>query len=134
MATFKYDHACDMFASAQLSWISGSIKAMLVANSYGPLRTHKFVSEVFVGAILLRTDELLNRATNAGVCRGDVPELLAFEAGEPVVALILYADTGDDTTSPLIYYSSDGPGFPFTPTGFNYFIGYDQSNGGFFQV
>lgn len=134
MSTFKYNSAGDMFATAELDWATATIKAMLVSAGYGALATHQFVSDVSPGAILVRTDELTNKQTNAGVCRGDIPQLEAFLAGTPAVGLILYADTGDDTTSPLIYYSSDGPGFPFTPAGLNYFIGFDQANGGFFQV
>lgn len=135
MSTFKYAHACELFATAGLSWTGADIKAMLVTGNYTPLRaTHRFVSDIPIDDIVIRTDSLANLSATGGICRGDIPELSAFLASSTVAALVLYADSGDDTTSVLIYYSSDGIGFPFTPQGFNYFGSFDQANGGFFQV
>lgn len=134
MSTFKYAHACELFATAALSWVGSDIKAMLVAVGYAALRTHKFVSEIPSASILIRSGTIQNLAAPGGICRGDIPEFDAFLAVQAAVALVLYFDSGDDASSILIYYSSDGPGFPFVPAGFNYFVGYDQSNGGFFQV
>lgn len=133
MATFMYNSARQKFANKQLDWDDGStVKAAFVGGAYSPLRTHSFVSDLT--SVVARSGALTNKVNTSGICKGDIPEFTALLSGTQVVGLVIYIDTGDDATSQLLYYSSDGPGFPFTPAGLNYFVGYDQANGGFFEV
>lgn len=132
---FVYNAARVRFARAQLDWTSAVINAMLVNSSYSPLPTHTHVSEISSGAIIARDVVLTANAVNSsGVCYGLIPTFSALLAAQPVIGLILYENTGDDTTSSLIYYSSGGVGFPFDAQGFDYTVGYDLTNGGFFRV
>jgi hypothetical protein len=87
-----------------------------------------------VSGVIARSDVMTNKAETAGICRGELPEFLALASPQSAVGFILYIDTGNDATSQLLYYSSDGVGFPFTPAGINYFVGYDEANGGFFEI
>jgi len=134
MSTFVYNSARHLFATAQLSWAGSVVGALLVSASYTPSQSDNFVSDITPGAILRRCGDLTNVAEANGICAGTIAEQDAFINAQPVVGLVLYIDSGDDATSQLIYYSSDGPGFPFLPQGFNYAISYDLTQGGFFQV
>jgi hypothetical protein len=134
-ADFVYNNARYLFATGALDWATATIEAMLVSSSYSPAVTDVHVSDIPSGAIITR-DQILTGlgVTAAGACYGAIPTWDALSSIYEVVAVILYKNTGTDSTSPLIYYSSSGPGFPFAVEGLNYFVGYDTSAGGYFQV
>lgn len=135
MSTFVYDNARSLAATAQLNWPSaGTVKAALMSGAYTP-NAHSDVhfSDVPGGAVII-TATMSGLAQANGICTGVIPEFDAFLNAATVVGLLFYIDTGDPTTSPLIYYSDEGIGFPFQPLGFNYAVGADLTAGGFFQL
>lgn len=134
MATFVYNNARKLFATKGIDWLTDPINAMLLSAVYSPSPTHRFVSEIPGGSILVRDVALTSLTAEAGICAGLIPEFDAFLSAVDVAAVLLYSKQTLDSASPLIYYSSDGVGFPFTPQGFNYAVVYQQTYGGFFQV
>lgn len=134
MSTFKYNGAASDFATAALNWPACNPNAMLVDAGYVPNPAHRFVSDIAAAAIVARDKILTSVAQISGLCTGIIPVINALVWPNPVVAVIIYEKTGSDATSRLIYYSSDGIGFPFSALGFNYGVAYDQSGGGWFQV
>lgn len=138
MATtdFVYGKARIALGSGAINLLTASVKAMLVGNAYSPAPIgDQYVSSIPSPAIVARSPLLTgNGITSSGVFFGNIPVFGALLSATPVVAMILYIDTGSDASSPLLYYTSGGVGFPFTPQGLNYFIGFDQVNGGYFQA
>lgn len=134
MSTFVYNSARDLFATTGLNWLTCVPHAVLVNSSYSPQPGDQFLSAVPVGAIMKDVAMTGVAERSGGICYGTIPEFLAYTSPAQVVGLLIYAYTGTPATSQLIYYSSDGYGFPFTPQGFNYAVGYDQAAGGFFQA
>lgn len=139
--TFLYGNASQQFGTAQWNWPALSVGALLVSGAYVPqINVDTYVSSIPPTAILARSDQghgagdLTNLAMTFGIAQGILPPFLALLTTVPVVAVVLFVDTGDDTTSQLIYYSSSGAGFPFTPEGFNYAIVPAGILGGWFQV
>lgn len=132
---FVYGKARKALNTAQINWSSAAINAMLVSSTYAPQpNTDQYVSDVPAGAVIVRDIVLTSLGvSNAGVCFGTLPPFNAFSSPLTVTGIILYVKGADDAHSPLVYYSSTGPGFPFHPQGFNYTIGFDQANGGYFQ-
>jgi hypothetical protein len=131
---FLYNNARHLFATAQLNWPAAAINAMLVSNLYSPQLSHKNVSDIGSGAIIVRDLVCTGIGETNGVCFCTIPQLQSVVSPYLAVAVVLYVKGSDDAHSPLIYYSSTGPGFPFALQGFSYFVGFDQANGGFFQV
>lgn len=131
---FVYNNARTLFATAQINWPAAAVNAMLVSSGYAPQLTHRYVSDIDPTAIIVRDLALTNLTVVNGICAGTIPEIASVVSPYTVTALILYIDTGPDSASPLVYYSSTGPGFPFTITGFDYTVGFDQTAGGYFQV
>lgn len=129
-----YASARDDFADARISWPDAVVKCALIGPGYAPLLTHVFMSDVPAGSVLVRSANLTNLTHSNGVCAGLIPTFQSLLLTESVIGMLLFIDTGDDTTSRLIYFSSKGVGFPFTAVGFDYFVGYDLANGGWFQV
>lgn len=134
MSTFKYDTAAVAFGTKQINWLSDNIGAMLVGAGYAPSRAKdQFVSDIPAPAIVVRSAQMTSMAIKGGVFTGLIPEFDALASETEVVGLVIYQNTGTDTTSQLIYYSDDGLGFPFLPIGINYFVTFNQSDGGWFQ-
>lgn len=134
MSTFVYDNARSLAATAALNWPAITAKAALMSGAYTPNRhTDVHLSDVPGGAVIISAT-MTGLSQTSGNCTGSIPEFMAFLNASPVVGLLIYKDTGDPTTSPLIYYSDEGVGFPFTALGFNYSIGADLSAGGFFEL
>lgn len=135
MSTFKYYTASNAFGTAQINWLTNTICALLVNSTYAPSQAKdQYVSDIPSAAIIARSAQLTSKAITNGVCRGLIPEFDALVSLLPAAALILYVNSSVDDSSQLIYYSSDGFGFPFLPQGLNYFVTYDQANGGYFQL
>lgn len=132
---FVYGAGRKALNTGAIDWLTAPIQAMLVSAVYSPSpNSDKFVSDIPSSAVLVRDTVLTGLGiTAAGVCFGTVPPYNALAFSAKVIALVLYVNTGTDSTSHLLYYSSTGSGFPFFAQGFNYVIGYDQANGGFFQ-
>lgn len=130
---FVYDTARLALNTAQINLSGVTIGAALVSASYSPQpSTDQFLSQVPAGAIVAQQDLSTPALSPAGALQGFL-QFNALISPSPIVALLLYIDTGDPSTSQLLYYSSGGPGFPFVAQGFNYVIGFDQNNGGYFQ-
>lgn len=133
--SFVYNPTRVSFATAQLNWSTAAVNAMLVSTNYSPNPNHLHVSDIPSQAILTRDRALTNKGVTAGgAVYGSIPLMSALANSQPAAAVILYVLGADDAHSQLLYYSSDGPGFPFPLQGFDYFVGFDLSAGGWFQV
>jgi hypothetical protein len=136
-ATFVYDNAWYMFATKALNWATSgaAMHCVLVDNTYAPNpHTDQFFSAVPTGAVLVDQAFTSTAVRSNGVCYGVIP-LITLLSADPVVGMLIYLDVGGiAANSPLIYYSNQGNGFPFTPQGFSYSVGYDLLAGGWFQV
>lgn len=133
---FKYGKASVAIGSGSINLLTANIQAMLVSAAYAPLpNTDQYVSDIPPAAVIVRDSVLTGKGlTSSGVFFGTIPVFSSLVSAIKAAALVLYVNSGVDNTSRLLYYSSTGPGFPFLPQGFQYVVGYDQSNGGFFQV
>jgi hypothetical protein len=137
--TFLYGNASQQFALKQWSWPALQVSALLVDATYVPrINVDVHVSDILATAIIARSNALgayMTAQTSInGVCNGLLPQFDAVTWDSPAAAIVLYVDTGVDLTSQLIYYSSDGVGFPLVVDGFNYYIAPNMEYGGWFQV
>lgn len=130
---FVYDTGRRALNTAQIDLSSASIGAVLVSANYASQPAlDQFLSDIDPSAIIVQGN-LTNVVLNSAGCLLGILEFDALISPDPVVALVLFVDTTDPTTSQLLYYSAGGPGFPFIASGFNYAVGYDLNSGGFFQ-
>ncbi len=134
MSTFKYNSACVAFAEGNINWLTAVVHCVLVDGSYSPSPNDQYLSAIPVGSRVVDTLVNTQGVRSNGVCYCTIPQFNALTWAAPVVGVVLYLYTGTDSTSQLLYYSSDGVGFPFSAQGFNYAVAFDQANGGFFQV
>ena len=132
--TFLYNNIRTLFATGGFNWATSPVNAMLVNSLYVPSLSDQYVSAIPPAAIIARDQVLTGVGQTNGVCYGNIPQWDTLIANSIAVAVVLYSKLSTDPISPLIYYGSNGPGFPLTLQGFNYFVGYDSTQGGWFQV
>jgi hypothetical protein len=118
MANALYDKGRQKFLSGDLDWDAHNIKVALVdAADYAVnLATDEFLSAVGWTAIEASCDNLGGKTVVAGVADANN---ITFSAvtGDPCELLIIFRDTGNINTSPLIAYISAATGLPVTPNG-----------------
>ena len=92
--------------NAGISISADNIGCLFVTAGYVPnFSTDKFVSIIGSSNILGRTSALTGKTTTLGTFKCDNPTFTGIPVGStPGVAVVLYKNTGDDSTSNLIAY------------------------------
>ena len=111
-----YPLGAQKILAASIDFSTHPIKAALVSGSYIYSDAHEFyldVSTVVLGAPVT----LANKTITAGVFDADDAPFGAISAGGVAQGVVLYRDTGNVATSPLICYLDEVTGFPFTTNG-----------------
>jgi hypothetical protein len=135
MTTFVYDNAANQLVAANWVWTALTVNIALVNGNYVPKPGDLYVSQIPASAFEKRDVPMLGLFQLGNqVCGGKPVDFLALTSTFPIVGVIFYIQTGNDSTSSLIYYSSDAVGMPFLPKGLNWTITYNQLFGGYFQI
>lgn len=118
MANGLYVNAKKEFLEGDIDWLSDDIKVVLVDTAaYSVnLSTDDFLADIPSGDRIATSSNLSNKTTAGGVAdAGDVT--FSEVEGDPSEAIVIYKDTGDASTSPLIAYIDTATGLPVTPNG-----------------
>lgn len=113
MANTLYPKFKEAILQGSYNLLTQNVKCMLVKTGYTYSATHQYVSDVSTydnG----RSPALTSKTVTNGIFDADDVTVTAISATQ-TVAIILYIDTGSDSTSPLIAYIDTGSGLPFTP-------------------
>jgi hypothetical protein len=116
------------------TWTDLPVHAALLTANYNASAVHETLEDIPANAVILRDLQLSRLRSTTQLAKGVIPVIEAFLDGREVFALLLYTLGDSDAESELIYYSSDGTGFPFVPQGFDYSVAYRQEDGGFFEL
>jgi hypothetical protein len=117
MANALYDKAREGFLKGDIDWLNDTIKVILVdTDDYTvDLASHDFLDDV-PAAARVATATLASKTATDGVA--DATDVtFSSVTGDECEALILYKDTGTESTSPLIAYLDSGLSLPVTPDG-----------------
>ncbi len=135
MANSLYDEGREKFANGALSWGSDDIKVVLVDTGLYTvnLATDEFLSSVAVGARVATSSNLTTKTYAAGVCDADNVTFTAV-TGNTCEAVVIYKDTGDAATSPLIAYIDSATNLPVTPNGGDITITWDNGANKIFKL
>ena len=121
MSNALYDSGRNGFAKGDIAWKAtggSTIKAILVDTaSYAVnLATHANLSDIAAGARVGSAVALTPSDPVAGVCDAADISFTGLSGAPTVEALVLYKDTGVESTSTLIAYIDTATGLP-TPAG-----------------
>lgn len=135
MANTLYDEARRLFLEAGINWLTDDIKAILIdADSYSPnFSNHKYLSDIpsssrVTPGVLLTGKETVGGAADAN----DVT--FSSVSGPSVEAVVLYVDTGSDSTSTLIAWLDTATGLPITPNGGDIIVTWDSGTNKIFRL
>ncbi len=135
MANALYDLGREKFLNGQIDWTDDDIKLVIVdTDDYTVnLATDEFHDDIPSGAIVATSGNLASKTTTAGVAdAADV--VLTTVSGDECEALVIYKDTGDSATSPLIAYIDTATGLPITPNGADVTIQWDSGANKIFKL
>lgn len=135
MANALFDKARQRFLEGQFNWNTDTIKAVLVDTGvYTPnLSAHEFLSDIGTGARVSTSGAFVGKATTGGAAdANDVT--FSSVSGESIEAIVLYKDTGTDSTSPLIAYIDTATGLPITPNGGDIIVTWDNGPNKIFKL
>jgi hypothetical protein len=131
MANAMYDSGRQKFLEGNIAWLTDTIKCVLVNIAGGHyvvnLGTHQFLSSILSGDRVGTSNALSGKTSTAGVANASqavFPQITGAACG----ALVIYKDTGDPTTSPLIAYIDTASGLPVTPNGGDILISWDTGS------
>jgi hypothetical protein len=137
VANALFDKARESFLSQSpaLDWDTDTIKVVLVdhgVDTPAPA-TDQFLSDIAAGARIATSGALTGKTVTAGVAdAADVT--IAAVSGASVESIVVYKDTGVDTTSPLIAFIDTATGLPFTPNGGDVTIQWDNGANKIFKL
>lgn len=115
-----YAHARQRATDAGLQWPSGNIKAALVTAAYTPdIVNDNFLSTIsgISGAILSRSANFTTKTNTGGILNADPITFSLVASGSVGKYVVIYRDTGSDSTSELIAIDDTGQNLPVTTNG-----------------
>lgn len=135
MANGLYDKGRSKFLDGTISWSSDNIKIVLVdaADYTVSLSTHEFLSDIPSGARVATSDNLTTKTSTSGIADADNVTFTAV-TGDPSEAIVIYKDTTNAATSPLIAYIDTATGLPVTPNGGDITITWDNGTNKIFKL
>lgn len=135
MANTLYDYARQRFLEAQINWMTDTIKVILVnTGAYTPQTSvHQYLSDIASSARIAGPVTLTSKATTGGAADAADCTFVSV-AGASIEAIIIYADTGVEATSPLIAYIDTATGLPITPNGGDIIMTWDNGTNKIFKV
>ena len=135
MANTLYDKARERFLRGQINWDTDTMKVNLVdKNVYTPnFTTHEYLSDVSGSAIIAAGVTLTGKQSIAGAADASNVTFTAVSGAESE-ALIIYKDTGDPATSPLIALIDSATGLPITPNGGDIIVVWDNGANKIFKL
>lgn len=118
MANTLYDYCRQRFLESNINWMTDTIKVILVDfGGYTPqTSTHQYLSDISSSARIAGPVTLTSKATTGGAADASDCTFSAV-SGASIEAIVIYKDTGTESTSPLIAIIDTATGLPITPNG-----------------
>jgi hypothetical protein len=121
--------------SSFVNILTDNIKAVLVDNGLYTvdLANHQFLSDIAAGARISTSGNLASKTSTAGVF--DAADItFTTVTGASIEDIVLYKDTGNAATSPLIAYIDSATGLPVTPSGGDILVTWDNGANKIFKL
>lgn len=135
MANTLFDFARQRFLEAQINWMTDTIKVYLIdTGAYTPqVGVHQYLSDIPTSARVAGPVTLVSKTTTGGAAdAADVT--FTSVSGPSIEAILIYADTGTESTSPLIAWIDTATGLPITPNGGDIIVTWDNGANKIFKV
>ena len=129
MANALYNKGKEKILSGLIDFLSDTIKVALIKNDYAQnLATDEFYTAI-AASVLGTPQTLASKTVTNGVFDATDVTFAAVPLGSTTEGVVIYKDTGDNATSPLLAYIDTITGFPLITTGGDVIVQWD--NGAF---
>lgn len=126
MANAIFTKGKEKILSGQINFSTDSLKAVIVSSAYAPsLSTHEFLDSASA-SVLGSAVTLTGKSVAGGVFNADDINIQAVAAGATAKAVVVFKDSGDPATSPLLLYIDQVGGFPAATNGGDITIQWDN--------
>jgi hypothetical protein len=135
VANTLYDKGRQRFLEGNLNWLTDTIKCILVdTGAYtANFTTHEYLSDIASSARVTSAVTLTSKDTAGGAA--DASDItFTSVSGPSIEAIILYKDTGTESTSPLIAFIDTATGLPITPNGGDIIVTWDNGTNKIFKL
>jgi hypothetical protein len=135
MANALYGLGREGFLQGSIDWDANTIKVVLVDSSDYSLSidTDQFLDDIAAAGQIAISDALGSKTETLGVA--DAADItLTAVSGSQFEYIILFADSGDSSTSPLICCIDSATGLPCTPNGGDITIQFDSGANKIFKL
>lgn len=135
MSSALYDKARKAFCDGEIDLLDDTIKAVLVDGAdYTPdLANHDFLDDIPSGARVATSAALSNKSTDAGVFDAD-DVTLSSVSGDQFEYIVIYQDSGTESTSRLIALFDSATGLPCTPNSGDITLQWDSGANKIFKL
>lgn len=135
MANALYDKGRQGFLDGSIDWDTDTIKCCLIdaADYTVNLSTHDNLDDVPAGARVGTPQTLGSKTVTDGVADA-ADAVLPSVTGDPSEAILIWKDTGVESTSRLIAYIDTATGLPVTPNGGDITIQWDSGANKIFKL
>lgn len=110
-----YPKGAEKTFRGEINLIADTIKVAAIPSSYTYSASHEFLSDL--GTTIGTPQTLSNKTVTGGIFDADDPNFGALTSGSTIKALVLFKDTGNPSTSPLIVHLDQVTGLPFATNG-----------------
>ncbi len=104
MESQLYPYARELFATAQLDWRAGVMRAVFLPSSYVPNFNNQFLSDISTNVRIATSEEIQGRPATNGFCYGQPAKFPLLFDNRLVSQDVIFKDTGVESTSILIAY------------------------------
>lgn len=117
MANAIYPLAKEALIKGLVDWPTDTIRIALVRN-YTYNAAHQMLSDLLTAGGVVITSQLIpNKTATLGVADADDGTMGSPPAGPAGTSIIIYTDTGLNTSSRLLFFYDTATGLPLTPNG-----------------
>ena len=134
MANMLFTKAKEKILQGQIDLLTDDIKVVIVSTSYvQSMTSDEFLSEV-EDFILGAPMALTSRSVSGGAFDGADLNFTGIAAGNDTEGVLIFKNTGNPATSPLIFYADQISGFPMTTSGAAIEIKWDDGDYKIFKL
>lgn len=136
MASFIYNSARGFFLTSGISWSADTINSCMVSGSYAPASssTDDNLDDVAGGNRIGTPQTLGSPTTTSGIADAADITFPSVTTGSTATAIIIWKDTGTESTSHLVCYIDSYTGLPITTNGGNITVSWPSSTNRIFKL
>lgn len=134
MSNVLYDKGRNAFLTGGVNWTSDTIKIALVSSSYTPDTANDQYWSTVNTYLVNSAQTLASTTATAGVADAADVTFSAVSSGSTVKYLVIYKDTGTASTSPLIALIDSYTGLPFSTSGSDVTVVFDNGSNKIFKL